>query len=55
MSDKKILEILEKKQNLEIDLKTIEKQIYDLETKYLEETQSTGNILKGWDLYFITK
>jgi chromatin modification-related protein EAF6 len=32
-------------------LNTIEKQIYDLETNYLEETKEYGNIFTGWDAY----
>ena len=35
-------EILEKRANLETELKTLEKQIYDLETHYLEEYMGTG-------------
>ena len=27
----------------------IERQIYDLETRYLEETREIGNIFTGWD------
>eukprot|EP00960_Hanusia_phi_P034034 750780-Hanusia_phi.AAC.1 len=30
----------------------IEKEIFELETSYLEDTQQNGNILKGWDGYF---
>jgi chromatin modification-related protein EAF6 len=29
----------------------IEKQIYDLETTYLEESRDFGNIFVGWDQY----
>jgi hypothetical protein len=36
-------ELLDKKSNLENELRTLEKQIYDLETNYIEETQNTGN------------
>lgn len=31
------------------ELAIIEKQIYDLETRYLEETREIGNIFTGWD------
>lgn len=43
--------ILEKKQLLEEDLRRVEKQIYDLEGEYLQETVKDGNILRGWDGY----
>jgi len=35
-------EIIDKKAALEAELRTLEKQIYDLETNYIEETQNTG-------------
>ncbi|CEO98422.1 hypothetical protein PBRA_006536 [Plasmodiophora brassicae] len=34
---------------LEDDLRRIEKQIFDLETHYIERTQSYGNVVVGWD------
>mmetsp|Transcript_54400 Transcript_54400/g.127185 ORF Transcript_54400/g.127185 Transcript_54400/m.127185 type:complete len:141 (-) Transcript_54400:50-472(-) len=37
---------------LEKELTEIEKDIFDLEGAYLEDTQAWGNILKGWDGYF---
>jgi chromatin modification-related protein EAF6 len=35
-----------------MELAHIEKQIYDLETTYLEDTQNFGNIFVGWNKYF---
>jgi len=32
-----------------------EKQIFDLERSYLEETRLYGNVLQGWDAYLETK
>jgi hypothetical protein len=43
--DKKTQELLDKKLTLDLDLKNLEKLIFDLETKYLEETANTGNRL----------
>ena len=40
-----------RKRELRKDLILIEKQIYDLETNYLESTKDFGNILVGWDGY----
>merc|ERR1711934_213920 len=46
-----IAALMAKKQRLDMELWQTEKQIYDLETTYLEETnESIGNVLKGWDL-----
>ena len=33
----------------------MEKYIYENETKYLEGTISSGNILRGWDHFFTSK
>jgi len=38
-------ELNEKRNTLESELRNLEKQIYDLETNYLEETQTTGIFL----------
>jgi Histone acetyltransferase subunit NuA4. len=60
-------EIIDKKAALEAELRTLEKQIYDLETNYIEETQNTGfsiikwivtfsgNIIKGWEGFLSNK
>ena len=45
---------LKRKKELRKELNTIEKQIYDLETTYLEETKDFGNVFIGWDGYFST-
>ncbi len=42
MGDKKTQELFDKKLTLDTDLKNLEKLIFDLETKYLEETANTG-------------
>ena len=36
---------------LQHDLVQVERQIYDLEGSYLDETRDTGNIFTGWDEY----
>ena len=38
--------LLHRKEQLEQDLRNVEKQIYDLEGSYLEETGNYGNILQ---------
>lgn len=40
--------IVEEERQLHIDLKKLEKQIYGLETSYLESTASAGNLVRGW-------
>ena len=44
-----------KKAELETNILKIEKFIYDQETRYLESTVSSGNILKGWEHFFTSK
>eukprot|EP01039_Chlorochromonas_danica_P001647 gene1647-1799_t len=46
-----ILALQKKKKELKNELGQIERQIYDLETSYLEETKEFGNIFSGWDGY----
>lgn len=35
---------------LETELTQIERQVYELEQHYLEETSETGNLVRGWTL-----
>jgi uncharacterized protein YdcH (DUF465 family) len=42
MTDKKFAELLEKRNQLDSDLKNLERQIFELETRYLEETVNSG-------------
>ena len=58
MTDEKknlIKEIQIKKAHLEKILENLEKFIFDKETRYLESTMSSGNILKGWEHCFTSK
>ncbi|GAQ84925.1 hypothetical protein KFL_002130020 [Klebsormidium nitens] len=41
--------LMQKKEKLEDELRGVEKQVYDLETTYLDTSSSTGNVLKGFD------
>ena len=50
-----LIDIGTKKLEIEGEIKKIEKHIYDLESKYLEMTQFTGNIIKGWEQIFVPK
>lgn len=52
---KTLYEIALKKNEIENYLKKLEKVIFEMETKYLESTQNSGNILKGWDQLFTNK
>ena len=38
-------ELLDKRRALESELGSLEKQIFDLETNYIEETQNTGRLV----------
>ena len=41
--------LVARKQQLESELKQLEKQVFDLETVYLEEP---GNITNNWEVYY---
>ncbi len=34
--------------SLERELAAIERQVYDLEKHYLEDTAASGNVVRGW-------
>lgn len=47
-NDQEFLELLKKKENLEKDLDSLEKQIYALESSYIESTTKIGDLIRGW-------
>ncbi|KAN0048081.1 hypothetical protein ACTA71_002473 [Dictyostelium dimigraforme] len=46
-----IEELISEKKNIENKLATLEKQIYALEGRYLEDTHHVGNVIRGFDSY----
>ena len=46
-----VAEIGRRRNELRSELTQIEKQIYDLEGSYLEETRDFGNVFTGWNNY----
>ncbi|KAG0598737.1 hypothetical protein M758_12G096900 [Ceratodon purpureus] len=38
-----------RKEQLQEELRTVEKQLYDLETTYLHDSSQCGNVLKGFE------
>lgn len=40
-----------KKERLEDELRMVEKQVYDLETSYLNDSSQYGNVTKGFEGY----
>ncbi|CAK9866882.1 unnamed protein product [Sphagnum jensenii] len=41
--------LMAKKEKLQEELRSVEKQVYDLETTYLHDSSHSGNVLKGFD------
>ncbi|KAL3648776.1 hypothetical protein CASFOL_005179 [Castilleja foliolosa] len=41
--------VLNKREKLQNELRSVEKQVYELETSYLQETNTFGNVFKGFD------
>lgn len=48
-------ELLAKKKSIAQNLANLEKQIYALETSYLDDTHHVGNLLRGWDGYLSSR
>ena len=44
-------EVSRRRNDLRQELTQIEKQIYDLETTYINETRDFGNVFSGWNNY----
>mmetsp|Transcript_35271 Transcript_35271/g.112265 ORF Transcript_35271/g.112265 Transcript_35271/m.112265 type:complete len:119 (+) Transcript_35271:3-359(+) len=51
MSSQDVAKLQERRAVLEEELARTERQIYELEGEYLQETVKDGNILRGWDGY----
>ncbi|KAF7150235.1 hypothetical protein RHSIM_Rhsim02G0037300 [Rhododendron simsii] len=45
----RLTSLVSKRQKLQEELHTIEKQVYELETSYLQESSHFGNAFKGFD------
>ncbi|KAF8367490.1 hypothetical protein PRIPAC_85319 [Pristionchus pacificus] len=48
---KELTSLLEKRHELKESLSSLEQQIFNFETTYLDETSEYGNIFKGWNRY----
>ncbi len=54
--DKQALRVLlQRRAQLVDDLKTTERQIWDLEESYIDETINYGNVIKGWESFLNSK
>uniref|UniRef100_A0A7S0WTP7 Chromatin modification-related protein MEAF6 n=1 Tax=Pyramimonas obovata TaxID=1411642 RepID=A0A7S0WTP7_9CHLO len=45
----KLQQLQARKERLEDELRHVEKQVYDLETSYLNDSSQYGNVLKGFE------
>eukprot|EP00898_Chlorokybus_atmophyticus_P003853 jgi/Chlat1/4469/Chrsp29S08889 len=44
-----LAQLLQRKEKLEDELWAIERQIYEMESSYLQDSSQTGNVFKGYD------
>ncbi|KAK1260839.1 hypothetical protein QJS04_geneDACA002406 [Acorus gramineus] len=44
-----LVSLIGKREKLREELRSIEKQVYDLETSYLQDSNQIGNVLKGFE------
>lgn len=51
--EEELQKLLNKKNELITNLHELDAKIYRLETSYLEETRTTGNVIKGFDQYMV--
>jgi chromatin modification-related protein EAF6 len=47
--------LLQRRAQLEEDLKSTEKQIFDMEENYIDDTHHYGNVIKGWEGFLNAK
>lgn len=52
-AEKDLLQLIERKKQIERNLINLEVQIFNLETAYLEESHHWGNLIRGLDGYLM--
>lgn len=53
-SEKRLTELLQRRQQLAKNLYTVENSLYNLETSYIEDT-TYGNIIRGYDSFLANR
>jgi chromatin modification-related protein EAF6 len=53
--EQELAELLRRKKEIDRHLSNLETQIYNYEGSYLEDTQQTGNIVRGLEGYFLSR